>query len=71
MTINLLRSFLFLVLACSFTNAGWPEDEVDYWDDIIIKKAGISTTPNNTKRWLESRIPNSINGQNVAKWVAD
>lgn len=68
---NLLRSLLFLVLASSLSNAGWPGDEVDYWDDIIIKKAGIPTTPNDTKRWLESRIPNSSNEKNAAKWAAE
>lgn len=66
-----LRSLLFLFLICNVTQGGWPEDEVNYWDDIIIKKSGISTKPKDIQNWLQSRIPNVTNGIKASKWVID
>jgi len=66
-----LRSLLFLVLICNVTHGGWPEDEVNYWDEIIIKKSGISTNPKDIQNWLQSRIPNVTNGTKASKLVID
>lgn len=66
-----LRSLLFLFLICNVTQGGWPEDEVNYWDDIIIKKSGVSTNPKDIQNWLQSRIPNVTNGIKASKWVID
>jgi len=71
MSKSLLQSLLFLLLLCNVTHGGWPEDEVNYWDDIIINKSGISTKPKDIQNWLQSRIPNVTNGIKAAKWVAD
>jgi hypothetical protein len=67
----IVQCLLILVILCSLVNAGWPEDEVNYWDDIIIKKAGIKATAKDIRDWLQSRIPNSANELKAAKWVAD
>ena len=67
----IVQCLLLLVILCSLVNAGWPEDEVNYWDDIIIKKAGIKATAKDIRDWLQSRIPNSANELKAAKWVAD
>ena len=67
MSKSLLRSLLFLLLFCNITHGGWPEDEVNYWDDIIIKKSGISTKPKDIQNWLQSRIPNATNGIKASK----
>ncbi|NBS90713.1 hypothetical protein EBS67_12070 [bacterium] len=71
MSKSLLQSLLFLLLLGNVTHGGWPEDEVNYWDDIIINKSGISTKPKDIQNWLQSRIPNVTNGIKAAKWVAD
>ncbi|MEI7852788.1 MAG: hypothetical protein WCJ06_03710 [Planctomycetota bacterium] len=71
MSKSLLQSLLFLLLFCNVTHGGWPEDEVNYWDDIIIKKSGISTEPKDIQNWLQSRIPNVTNGIKASKWVID
>ena len=71
MSKSLLQSLLFLFLICNITHGGWPEDEVHYWDDIIIKKSGISTNPKDIQTWLQSRIPNVTNGIKASKWVID
>jgi hypothetical protein len=71
MSKSLLQSLLFFVLICNVTHGGWPEDEVNYWDDIIIKKSGISTKPKDIQNWLQSRIPNVTNGIKASKWVID
>ena len=71
MSKSLLQSLLFLLLFCNVTHGGWPEDEVNYWDDIIIKKSGISTKPKDIQNWLQSRIPNATNGIKASKLVID
>ena len=71
MSKSLLQSLLFFVLICNVTHGGWPEDEVNYWDDIIIKKSSISTKPKDIQNWLQSRIPNVTNGIKASKWVID
>ena len=68
---SLLQSLLFFLLICNVTHGGWPEDEVNYWDDLIIKKSGISTKPKDIQNWLQSRIPNVTNGIKASKWVID
>ena len=71
MSKSLLQSLLFLLLLGNVTHGGWPEDEVNYWDDIIINKSGISTKPKDIQNWLQSRIPNVTNGIKASKWVID
>ncbi|PHX63654.1 MAG: hypothetical protein CK551_04970, partial [Planctomycetaceae bacterium] len=71
MTRIIVQCLLLLVILCSLVNAGWPEDEVNYWDDTIIKKAGIKATAKDIRDWLQSRIPNSANELKAAIWVAD
>jgi len=67
----IVQCLLLLVILCSLVNAGWPEDEVNYWDEIIIKKSGISTNPKDIQNWLQSRIPNVTNGTKASKLVID
>ncbi|NDE64070.1 MAG: hypothetical protein EB053_06945, partial [Chlamydiae bacterium] len=67
---NLLQPIFFLLM-CGVSLAGWPDDEVNHWDDVIIKKSGISTKPNDIRHWLQSRIPNATNELKAAKLVFD
>lgn len=71
MTKRFPQVFILLFLSYSLAHAAWPEDEVNYWDDMILKKAGISLAPNEIQKWLRTRIPNLSTESNAAKWVLE
>ena len=66
--LGLLAAF-FTVFGCLFAIAGWPEDEINFYDLKLIQEAKISKNKVNLKSWLQERLKPSPNTGDIEKLV--
>lgn len=70
---GLLAAF-FSVFGCLFAIAGWPEDEIDFYDLKLIQDAKISKNKAAIKSWLQERLkpsPDIGDVENLVKLLGD
>jgi len=68
---NFHLPLLLLIFSCGLIFAGWPENEISYLDDALIKSSGITNTTKELSGWLGTRIPDKKNEHLASKWIAD